>query len=376
MKVLSIGSDKSLFVDSKALGRVREYSSRVESYHVVIFSKQNLDLTEKCEANLYLHPTNSRNKLFYVLDALLLSWKILSKESNLNNWVVTVQDPFESGLVGLVIKFFFKIPLQVQVHTDFLSAEFNGFLNSIRLFISGIVMKKSDGIRVVSSVIKDSIIKKYPKFEEKIETLPIFVDINSILNFTPKKNIKEEFPDFKFIILMASRLTSEKRIDLAISAFQKIISIYPKTGLIICGSGPEKNKLADLAYRLKVGGSVVFKDWQDDLVSYFKTADLYLLTSEYEGYGMTLIEASAAGAPIVSTSVGIAKTDIFKNGYNISICKELTSSCVADEVMAIISNEVLRKKYSENAKIAVSNVAISRAEYIDRYVGLLGRLIK
>ncbi|MFZ2523380.1 MAG: glycosyltransferase [Minisyncoccia bacterium] len=374
MKVLSIGSDRSLFADSEALGRVREYSSKVEFYHVIVFSKRNLGLIKKNEANLYLYPTNSHTKLFYIFDALILSWKILSKESNLNNWVVTVQDPFESGMVGWLIKLFFTIPLQVQVHTDFLSTEFGGFLNSIRLLISGIVIKRSDGIRVVSSVIRDSVVKKYPLLEKKIEILPIFVDIKSILNFVPKKNIKEEFPNFNFIILMASRLTPEKRIDLAISALQKITNIYPKTGLVICGSGPEKNKLVDLTDQLKVEQSVVFKDWQYDLISYFKTADMYLLTSEFEGYGMTLIEAAAAGIPIVSTSVGMAKTNMFKNGYNISICKDMTYSCVADEVMAVISNAELRKKYIENARTAVSSVAISRTEYVGRYIGLLEKL--
>jgi putative flippase GtrA len=47
--------------------------------------------------------------------------------------------------------------------------------------------------------------------------------------------------------------------------------------------------------------------WCDDPASYYKTADCFLITSDYEGYGMTIVEALAAGCPVVSTDVGIAK---------------------------------------------------------------------
>jgi glycosyltransferase involved in cell wall biosynthesis len=55
--------------------------------------------------------------------------------------------------------------------------------------------------------------------------------------------------------------------------------------------------------------TVVFESWasQSTLFSYYKTCDAFLVTSLFEGYGMVLVEASAAGAKIVSTDVGVAK---------------------------------------------------------------------
>ena len=46
--------------------------------------------------------------------------------------------------------------------------------------------------------------------------------------------------------------------------------------------------------------------WTDDPFSYYKTADLFLLTSNYEGYGMAVVEAMAAGCPVIMTDVGLA----------------------------------------------------------------------
>ena len=69
--------------------------------------------------------------------------------------------------------------------------------------------------------------------------------------------------------------------------------------------GVQKSQIS----KLELTESVVFKPWanRETLVSYYKTADLFLNTSFFEGYGMTLVEAKAAGCRIVSTDVGMAR---------------------------------------------------------------------
>ena len=61
--------------------------------------------------------------------------------------------------------------------------------------------------------------------------------------------------------------------------------------------------------KLGLDKSVIFEPWVEKhvLYSYYKTADLFLLTSLYEGYGLTLAEANAAGSKIISTDVGISR---------------------------------------------------------------------
>jgi glycosyltransferase involved in cell wall biosynthesis len=128
---------------------------------------------------------------------------------------------------------------------------------------------------------------------------------------------------------MASRLTKEKNIGSAINAMSDVALRYPRTGLVIVGSGPEKDNLkfkiknfppeADQPPLENLLDNIIIESWTDDLVSYYKTCDLFLLTSNYEGYGRTLVEAAAAGCKIISSDVGVAdeileKENIFKPG--------------------------------------------------------------
>ena len=122
MKVLSIGSDRNLFIEgSDVRRRVVEYGKLVEELHIIVFSTRKLHITNYmlCVAdNVFLYPTNSWSRWFYIFDALKIAKFALKNNAQ---WLVTAQDPFESGLASWLIKRKLRIPLQLQIHTDFLS---------------------------------------------------------------------------------------------------------------------------------------------------------------------------------------------------------------------------------------------------------------
>ncbi len=371
MKVLSISTDRKLFEEGSAvLERSKDYASKMEKLHIIVFSLKSHNLKFKEEGNLYIYPTNSLSRWFYVMDAVKIGKSILNK-----SFVISTQDPFETGLVGYKLKKKFNLPLQIQIHTDFLSPYFrNSFLNYIRVFISKFTIPKADYVRVVSSSVEDSLRKISTKV--KIQILPVFVDIPRIMNFQPKKDIKKDFPQFKFSIFMASRLTKEKRIDTALKAFRKVVDVHTEAGLIISGSGKEEGNLKSLVKSLGLTKNVIFTGWNDGLISYYKTADIFLLTSQYEGYGMTLVEAGASGCPIVTTKVGLAKTDLFKNGANSFVCSVWDVNCLSESILKLISNPNLRLLFKTKMQDSIRNTTISKEEYVTKYVSLLQDLLK
>ena len=243
---------------------------------------------------------------FFFCKEILKSKLQISNDKS--NWVVTTQDPFETGLVGMKVAKKFNIPFHIQVHTDFLSPHFSkGFLNKIRLKIANKTLPLADGVRVVSNRIKDSIINsKLKNQNSKITVMPVFVDAEKIENSLAVFDLRAKYPQFNKIILIASRLEPEKDVHTALKAFSEVVRSNPKVGLVIVGDGSEKEILMSNVKSQKLDEHVVFEGWQDDLNSYYKGCDIFLNTSLYEGYGMTLIEASLNKKPMVTTDVGIA----------------------------------------------------------------------
>ncbi|MBU1091970.1 glycosyltransferase, partial [Patescibacteria group bacterium] len=280
-------------------------------------------------------------------------------------------DPFETGLTGWILSKIFNIPLQMQIHTDFLSPYFReeSFLNKIRVKIAKFLIPKADCIRVVSKRIKDSILAKsnFPKEVglQKIEILPVFVDVEKIKNAPVQIDLHKKYPQFDFIILMASRLTKEKNIGMATEAMEGVVKSYPRVGLIIVGVGPEKANLKFKIKNLKLDKNVIMESWMTNLSSYYKTADLFLLTSNYEGYGMTVVEAVACGCPVIMTDVGLAG-DVLESGYGGKVIPVGGKKELEDLIKSFYANSDLRDGlllYSSK----ITDSIPSKTEYLKKY---------
>ncbi len=298
-----LSSDSKIFYEnSEVRQRMIEYGKLFYELHIIVLNKKlrTIDYKSQIINNLFLYPTNSISKFSMIYDAIKIG-KSLKKPD-----YITTQDSFEIGFAGYMIAKYQKTKLQLQIHTDFLSPYFKkeSLKNKIRVYLAKYLLSKADYIRAVSEKIKESLKAKNYKLKAIIRVLPIFVDVKKIRDAEIKMNLHKKYPQFDFIILMASRLTREKNIPLAINAMLEVIKKYPKTGLVIVGEGEENKNLKSISYKLQA--NIVFEDWTDDITSYYKTADLFLLTSDYEGYGRTIIEALSVGLPVVSTDVGCA----------------------------------------------------------------------
>lgn len=371
-KVISIGSDRNLFKDNSSV-RERQilYGQLFDELHIVVFTKRAEKLPAKLQIapKVWVYGTNSFSKLSHVDRAVTVAGRIIDEQKMTSeNTVVTVQDPFESGLVGLKIKNKFNLPFHVQIHTDFFNPYFRreSFFNWVRTKIAFKVLKQADAIRVVSQRIADSLDSLSLKTGVVPAVLPIFVDIEKFKRAPVTVDLKIKYPQFNFIILMATRFSKEKNISLAIKVLAKVLKVYPRTGLVVVGSGPEKRRLQSLASRLQINKSVVFEEWQKDLASYYRTANMFLLTSNYEGYGLTIIESIASHCPVVSSDVGIAPV-ILKDGVSF-VCPVGAVNCFEESISRLIENPSLRIGFVHEADSRLDQVIIrDQTSYLERY---------
>lgn len=363
MKVLIINIDKSTFEPGSAsLARLKEYATFCEKLSVVVLTRQSFEPI--ISGNLSVFATGSCCRIKYSFDALKLVKKIMKGEKH---DLVMTQDPFDTGHLGWLIKRKYKIPWQSQIHGDFLSPYFwqESFINKIRVLLARFLLPKADGIRVVSQRIRNSLKTKNYKLQTDPIVLPIFVDTEKFKIAPVKINLRQKYPQFDFIILMASRLSKEKNIGLAIGAMVGVVKKYPKTGMIIVGSGSEKNNLKIKIEKLKLKNSIIFEPWFDDLASYYKTADLFLLTSNYEGWGMTVVEAMACDCPVVMTDVGCAG-ELVVNGESGLVAPVGDQAALASAINKLIADPLLREKFKNAGLLAVNKLS-NKEQYLSDY---------
>lgn len=307
------------------------------------------------------------NKLLSVFRALAIAKKI-GKNHPFD--VITAQDPFLAGLAGFFIKKSLGCKLQIQLHTDVMNPFFRkeSFLNYLRYKLGLFLIPRADSIRVVSTRSKNSLLSKF--LDLKIDVLPVFVDADRIKTGRVRFDLHEKYPQFDFIILMVSRFAKEKNIEMAIGAMSEIVKKYPRTGLVIVGRGSLEREYILRIKDLGLGQNVRIEPWTEDIISYYKTADLFILTSNYEGYGLALVEAMLTGCPIVSTDVGIAD-EIIENGRNGFVIKVGDKTALMKAILELMENEELLAAMKQNNLNANPFPYPSAQSYFENYKKLL-----
>lgn len=301
MKVLMVSLDRKAFVSGDpARARFASYGSVFEEVHIIVYAKRDLGFSEaKIAENVWLYPTNSKSRLGYVGDAIRLA-----RGRSVD--IVSGQDLGETGFAAWRIARMLNVPLQLQDHADVFDPYFarESLGNRLRVSMARFLLPKADCIRTVLPGGKERIAVRFPKLEERITVLPVYTPTDRFKGTAASFSLHDRYPQFSWICLMATRLVPQKDIGFALRAFAE--ANVEGGGLVIVGEGPLKDALAQEAVELGIEDRVVFVPWELDLVSYYKTADLFLLSSAYESYCRTLVEAAASGLPFVSTDVGIA----------------------------------------------------------------------
>lgn len=367
MKVLTIGTDRKLFEEGSAVGsRIVEYGNIFEELKVIVFNvrddKNRLKVT-KLSDNIFIHPTNSSSKMFYIVDAIRIGKNIIRTSClRANDSVISTQDPFETGLVGLLLKLRYKLPLQIQLHTDFASRYFitHSILNLIRFPLGLFVLSFADSVRVVS----ERVAKSVKSLSNNVSVLPIYTGRNE--SRVKYQRLLERSEIKKVNILTVCRLEKEKDLETAIRVFKNILDNNIDAKFTIVGDGNERQSLGLLVKKLGIESKVVFTGWDNNLDDYYENADIYLSTSLYEGYGMSIVEAASFGLPLVISDTGVAGY-MFKDQKEAVICKQKNIAAFTEAILKLISNIDLRSQMGNKAKKVSDENKIDLSLYLNKY---------
>jgi N-acetyl-alpha-D-glucosaminyl L-malate synthase BshA len=209
----------------------------------------------------------------------IIKEEVLSKKKNNSNIkIITTLHGTDITLIGLEISFLPTMKFSIQ---------------------------KSDGVTAVSEFLKIKTQSQY-NISKDIRVIPNFVNFDIYKNIDSKetKCLKEHLTKGgEKIMVHTSNFRPLKRVDDCIRIFKKINDKIPSK-LLLIGDGPERSNCEYLAKDLGVDKDVTFYGEQESFVEILSAADLFLMPSQSESFGLSALEAMACGVPVVSSNAG------------------------------------------------------------------------
>ena len=206
----------------------------------------------------------------------------------------------------------------------------------------------------------------YPKLKKRISFLPTWVDTTVFYPLQEdKESLRKNINNFSFIeeekiVLFVGRLQEQKAPLRLLSAFKYYKSINSNARLIMIGEGNLKDMVINYIKENNLIGSVVLLEGmeQEKLANYYRIADAFLLTSNFEGMPMCVLEALGSGLPVVTTDVGEVKL-VVSNGFSGEIVRTFETKDIA---------VALDKVLSSNGQYTKKNCIESICEYVPEKV--------
>ena len=258
--------------------------------------------------------------------------------------VVTAQDPFVAGLVGYFISRFSNAPLEIQEHGDFYSGYWarESFTNRCLSILGRFLLMRAERVRCVSDRIKRHLVK-IGVDEKKIEVITVAQDLGAL--FSRSVSVFPSVPT----LAVPCRFVRQKGLDVLLDAAKILKDRGIPFKLALKGSGPLEAKIKEWIDARGLKNEMEVSGWQKT-GSVWDNADLFVLSSRYEGWARTIVEAMAAGVPIVTTDVGCVGSFFRPNSDGLSIPVNNVNA-LADAIQKQITDSPNREKMRDAARI-------------------------
>ncbi len=239
-----------------------------------------------------------------------------------------------------------RIPCVLTCHTA-MGSPFSIFLQRPLI---GWALKRADRMIAVSRAAA-SFSRSFGFPPQKITVVPNGVDLSCFNGEIDALAMREELGiGDEPLVVTASRLIKRKSPDLLISAFARVLKVVPDAKLVIAGSGRERDNLFRQIKSLNIADSVfmVGRLAKERVAQLMAAADVFVLPSKGESFGLSLLEASAAGVPVVCSNAG-GVPEIFQDGFNALLYPPGDDNAMAKAIICLVQDKELAKKISANA---------------------------
>ncbi len=213
-------------------------------------------------------------------------------------------------------------------------------------------LQQSDGVTAVSRFLKQATIETFD-FDE-IEVIPNFICACHYKRL-PDSPLREELaPAGEKLLVHVSNFRAVKRPVDCVEILAKVKEKGGNARLIMVGDGPEQSACYYRAEQLNVKNDTVFVGKQANIPEYLGIADVFLLPSELESFGLAALEAEACEVPVIATRIG-GIPEVVTDGETGFLSDIGDTEKMSDDVMKFLKDEEMRENFGKKAReLAVS----------------------
>jgi glycosyltransferase involved in cell wall biosynthesis len=279
--------------------------------------------------------------------------------------IIFAQDPVSSGLPAMLASYFRKKKFVIKIVGDYaweqgvqrfgvreLPDEFQGRRYGARIailrWIQRRVARMADKVIVPSEYLKRMVVG-WGVTPERISVIPNAV--TPIQSLGSREQARKELNICGNILVSVGRLVPWKGFDTLIRVVSDIIQEFPDLKLYIVGDGPEMKNLQQLAHNLHLKGAIIFTGAlpKDQLISYLRASDLFVLNTGYEGLSHQIREALSIGLPVITTDVG-GNPEIINNEVNGLLVSYNNHKELKQAISKVLTDKGLQQRLGETAR--------------------------
>ncbi|WP_029036033.1 glycosyltransferase [Salinimicrobium xinjiangense] len=188
-------------------------------------------------------------------------------------------------------------------------------------------------------------------------TIPVRTLLNGVNTAKFKRNdkrrveIRDQFaiPQDAIVVGNIAVFREQKNIPLWLKAFSEIAQNSENVFGILVGAGPEEEKIKSMIRELGLEKHVVLPGLQTDTVAYFSAMDIFMMSSDFEGLPVALLEAMSMQCAVVSTKAG-GVVEVVRDGIDGMLCEVGDKRCLADQVLVLVQDYAQREKMQSAAR--------------------------
>lgn len=209
---------------------------------------------------------------------------------------------FAAGLAGRLAAARLRLPWVYTVH-NFVMDQDHLLRQGLTRLAEGLLSRRGGAVIAVSAALKEALVQKAGVAAERIHVIENGIHIQRM---GEGGHIRRQYgisPDALLIGTIA-RLIPSKGLAVLLEAAARLPAALSQVRFMIVGSGPEEGRLKAEAARFGLENRVIFAGWQENTADYYAAFDIFLLPTLSEGMGISVLEAMAAGLPVLASETG------------------------------------------------------------------------